>query len=69
MSYIKKISAVNEQELSENSGKSMTELVGLDVSGNFQKHTAKIIVQCIDTTLIQVIITDKSNTSLLLTSS
>jgi len=44
------------------------ELVELVVSGNFQKHTAKIIVQCIDTTLIQVIIPHKPNTNQLLTS-
>ena len=69
MSYIEKISAVNEQELSENSEKPVMKLVGLDVLGNFQKHTAKIIVQYIDTTFVQVIIPDKSNTNLLLTSS
>lgn len=69
MSYIKKISTVNEQELSENSVKLMMELVGLDVSGNFQTLIAKIIVQCTDSALIQVIIPGKSNTNLLLTSS
>lgn len=47
----------------------MAELGRLDVLGNFQKHTAKIIVECINATLIQVIRPGKSNTSLLLTSS
>lgn len=45
------------------------ELVGLDVSGNFQKLIAKIIVHCTDSALIHVIIPGKSNTNLLLTSS